>query len=625
MITLSIKQPRLSATLVIALLLVLGNGFPYFQSSSTAVAQQPNTLARPLDSAAMQAELERLAEVCDRLGLADEANTCRQWLPDLSRTDRRCLFLPTPFPQEQNATGGETSSARAKWRQHFIAARRAHAQWWFSEVQRLAGNGEAAQAYRLLWRVVREDPEHEQAKRILGTLLNAVQVRPKLRPSSRPHEQFGWAGNSYNTIQSPHFLLTTRADTGASISLAQQLEETYALWTQTFFEQWCTPEIFLRRMKTIGTWPETRKMEVVLLEDRNDYVQTLGVSEQNIGVSVGYYSPRGKMSFFYPGEDLTDTFRHELTHQLFSEGSRLNVLLDAGELGGVWQLEGIAIYMESLADRGHGWWTVGGIESPRLQTARYRAIRDGYWPDWKSFAAGTVDEWKSDPNVALLYAHAAGLTHALLDLGDAASRHAYLNSLEAIYTGRPATSLELLAQLGEDEEKAKLAYQKRLTISDSQFRQLLKDSPAMNQLVLAASELQPETWALLSELQQLTWLDASFANCTSQDLLGIEQLVQLQRLSVEGTAADGRLLPIVAKLTQLNELDLSGCNINDNDLAALSGSQLDILWLTKTAVTDACLNILASLPNLKTCDVAGTKISSERWQEFCKEHGINEP
>jgi len=597
-------------------------------------AQTSNPAATPgsassLDRAAMQLEMKRLAGICDTVQLVDEAITCRDWVIVDERLDQRRLYLPVELPAED-----ASNAKQASWCRHFIAARRGHARWLYAETQRLARAGDEAEAFRTLWQAMREDPGHAEGRRVLGSLVNAVQVRPRLRPGTAAHPDFGWPARSYNRVQTPHFMLTSRADTRASIEIAQRLEAAHALWSQLFFEQWAKPgQLAAKLAGETSAWNESRKMEVILLKDREEYIETLGVREANIGVSVGYYNNRSKQSFFYPSEELQATFFHELTHQLFSESSRIDTLNDAGSQGGIWILEGIALYMESL--RSHGtYWTVGGIDAPRMQTARYRAVRDGYWPAWNTFAGGTIDQWKEDPNVALYYAHSAGLTHALFDLLPAANtksdtksaRDSYMAALTATYEGRPTSSLGLLRQLAEDEEAAKLKYQALMTVTDEQLTALNRSGVQVTELVLAGSEFQPETWQVLGEQRKLQWLDLSFCNCLSRDLGWLGGLKQLERLSVEGSAVDGAVMKQVAELKALEELDLSGCAIDDRALQALRGHpKLEILWLTNTQVTDAALPILGTLPNLKACDIGGTKITPAAWDAFLREHPLTAP
>ncbi len=565
-----------------------------------------------LDVSGMQAELDRLAEVCEKLQLNPEAAICKRWLPP-ERPDQLLLFLPVEPPVENPANRNQSA-----WVKHFQTARERHAAYWFQACREAAESGDDLTAYRRLWRTLRENPEHAEARRILGRLATSCTARPQIRRSSGKHPTFGWPGNSYTRVESPHFYLTSRASTPQTIALAIKLEEFYALWSQFFFPIWSPPGLLKAKLDgKSGQFETQRQIKVVFLRDRADYIETLGVKEENIGVSVGYYDPQSETSYFFPDAGLEATFFHELTHQLLAEATQIDLVNDVGAAGSFWLLEGIALYMESLW-RGAGYWTLGGCESPRLQTARYRTLRDGYWVPWAEFNGGSKDIWKADANIAKLYTQAAGLTHAVLDGGDARfnseQRHQkLLQALVSIYQGAPDTA-SLSDILGQDTMQEK--YAQWLTVTDAQIANLRSDRP-LTELVLAASELTAHSWHQVTQHTDLQWLDVSFANAKSDDLKAIGNLKNLERLSLEGTAVDGQLLDALGQLSKLNELDLTGCNITDDDLAKLARhSQLTTLWLGKTQVTDKSLATFASMPKLSFVEISETAITPGAWSDF---------
>ncbi len=591
--------------------------------------------AQDFDRAAMQAEMRRLGEICQSIDLTAEANISRSWLAP-QRSDQRELYLPVELIKASTI-----DSRQASWLRLFNAARVRYAAFLFAQAKVAVESDDEESAFRLLWQVLREDPEHADAKRILGTLATAATVKPRLRKATSAQPDFGWTAGTYSRVQTPHFLLTTRADARSSVLLATRLEQFYALWRQVYYPLWATPGAL--KSKFAGRnipWERPKEMNVTLLADRDEYLRVLAIAEQNAAVSVGYYSPRSKQSFFYPDQDLEATLFHELTHQLFAEASSMAAQSDAGNLGGVWLLEGMALYMESLTEQDH-YWTLGGIESTRLQTARYRALRDGYWVDWSEFTSGSSEAWKQDPQIAQLYTQSAGLTHLFMDhLPQPAAQNQLLKSLVSVYQNAPEFS-ELRALLVDSaatlqrEDTAVAAgtpveqfvYQKMLTLTDMDIQRLVESHSAGGRkppgsLVLAGSELSMSAWQALAALApELEWLDLSFSNAKLDDLEWLNRAVQLQRLSVEGTYVDSGILSMVKKWPELKELDLSGCAIDDRALQQLSGHPtLETLWLTKTKITDAALAVLAKLPNLQHCDVEGTAIETHRWQEFAKKH-----
>ena len=397
-----------------------------------------------------------------------------------------------------------------------------------------------------------------------------------------------------------------------------KLEEFYALWTQYFFPLWSPPGLLKSRLSG-GTSPfeSQRQIKVLLLRDRADYIEALA-REENIGVSVGYYDPAKQTSYFFPDKNLSATFYHELTHQLLAEATRLQSAESIGAHGSVWLLEGIALYMESLW-RGDGYWTLGGWDAPRLQVARYRAIRDGYFVPWDEFNDGRLEAWKADPDIAKLYSQAAGIMHVMLDQGDAVQKdrrkQVVFQALVAMYQGAP-DSKAIHRLLGGDA--AQQNYESELTVTSEQIASLRSDQ-ILHELVLAGSQLSAEAWQQVTEHTELEWLDLSFSNATSADLKSIGKLKALERLSLEGTAVDDQLLDAVRVLPRLAELDLTGCAIDDAGLKKLAKHpQLTTLWLGKTHVTDDALNTIAAMTRLKFVDIQDSKITAAAWSEFVK-------
>lgn len=584
----------------------------------TVQAQEstPTAVASPLDVEGMRAELRRLAEKCDELGLEAEADICRRWLP-AERDDQTLLFLPV----EAQPEGGTAS--RSAWVRHFETARKRHAEYWFQACRREAEAGNELTAYRYLWRVLRENAAHAEARRILGRLaLATTSSKPQVRRSSGKHPAFGWPGNSYERVESAHFLLTSRASTKETLALAIKLERFYALWSQVFFPLWSPPGLLKARLLgSVSPFENQRQIDVLLLKDKSDYIAALDAREANIGVSVGYYNPATKTSYFYPGDSLDATLFHELTHQLLAETTRINAVSDLSQGSDFWMIEGVAIYMESLWQSAN-YWTLGGWESPRLQTARYRAIRDGFWIPWDQYHSSTMEQWKQDPNIANLYSQAAGVTHVILDgMGSIRQsqdrREQFIQSLVSVYQGQPK-SQSIIQLLGSDA--AQENYERALTVTDVMVEQLNVDRQ-VHDLVLAGSQLAPESWKKIFQLKQLTWLDLSFANATSSDLQSIAELRGLERLSLEGTAIDGSILSEVRKLPKLSELDLTGCHVDDRDLGRLAKHPtLKTLWIGKTPLTDASLPTLASIPKLTFVDISASKISATAWQKFVQQN-----
>jgi hypothetical protein len=597
----------------------------------TAPAQAPQA-AETSDLAKIVAELNRLADRCSTLGLSAEEAITRQWLP-AQRADQQTFYLPVePIRVSDRAES-------TAWLRHFSRAREFYAEHLFELAKQLADSGDETGAYRLLWQVLRENPAHPQALEVLGPLASAVSTKPRPRGNAdRP--ELAEVG-SFQRWQSRNFDLFSRMETKTTLALSKSIEQFYCIWTQCFYELWAPPGLLKARLNgEKRSWPDSNRMAVVMLADRAEYLKALGMGETNISLSTGYYHPQSGCSYFYWDDGALDTVNHELTHQLFAEASRIgnagyfdrssiasdrnsdrstdrSTVRSLDRVAGAWVIEGVALYMESIRDQGFA-WTLGGIESNRLQTARYRAVRDQYWPEWESFTQQSIAQWKEDPRIALAYSHATGLTHLFLDLHPEKSRAraALFRYLTGVYGGQ-SNADDLLRLLGEDEASAERNFRSWMTVSQPQLEAVRVQNPQIEQLVLAGSQLTD--WRALREFDSLRWLDLSFTNVNSQDLDWLPELQPLERLSLEGTQIDSQVLPWIAALPNLVELDLSGCKIDDDSLRVLKDHpKLETLWLTRTAVTNQVLETLASMAKLRQCDLSQTLVTEEAWQDFLK-------
>jgi hypothetical protein len=83
------------------------------------------------------------------------------------------------------------------------------------------------------------------------------------------------------------------------------------------------------------------------------------------------------------------------------------------------------------------------------------------------------------------------------------------------------------------------------------------------------------------------------------------------------------LIGLVAKLKNLEQLQLSGTAVTDRELAPLTRHpSLQGIGLTGTGVTDASLEILTTIPNLKHIDFEQTGLTKEKVWEFLDRDAI---
>jgi len=97
------------------------------------------------------------------------------------------------------------------------------------------------------------------------------------------------------------------------------------------------------------------------------------------------------------------------------------------------------------------------------------------------------------------------------------------------------------------------------------------------------------------------------------------EMRSLRSLKLRDTQLGPAQLAVVAKLTGLEELDLTGSNVTDNDLSALTTlTQLKTLQLEKCPLTDAAVPALENFRALTTLNVRETGLSRTKLDELSK-------
>ena len=94
---------------------------------------------------------------------------------------------------------------------------------------------------------------------------------------------------------------------------------------------------------------------------------------------------------------------------------------------------------------------------------------------------------------------------------------------------------------------------------------------------------------------------------------------QIEQLFLRRTAITNDLVDRLAKLPRLVRLDISRTAIDDSSLQSLSGSRtLQFLSIAETGVTDAGLRCLEDMPQLRCVDVSGTRVSFRGVRCLCE-------
>ena len=264
-----------------------------------------------------------------------------------------------------------------------------------------------------------------------------------------------------------------------------------------------------------------------------------------------------------------------------------------------------ALYMESLAKH-DGFWTLGGCEANRLQYARYRALSGDFLLPLADLSALGREKVQASPDIAKLYAQAAGTAQFLIDGESGSHREAFVDLLAAVYRGNdqldtlPKAAGVLWGKLDEQ-------YRTFLNVTDDDLAGIPSPDRLRN-LSLGRTSVTDTGLAHLAGAKNLEWLDLSGTSVTDKGVAVIADMPRLTQLFLEGTKITDASLTAVGKLKSLEELDLSHLpGITDEGLSALATlRQLKVLHLAGSPIGDAGLAHLHGLKQLESLDTDGT-------------------
>jgi hypothetical protein len=392
--------------------------------------------------------------------------------------------------------------------------------------------------------------------------------------------------------------------------MATRLEDFLVVWRQSFFRFWNSPEALRGQFRSgdVRRSPYD-KHDVVIFRDRDEYVAQLGRHEPQIAVTLGYYSKGRRTSFFYHGEaPLAPTWYHETTHQLLQESG--TSIHDPGERANCWIVEGVALYVESLATH-PDYVTLGGFDAERLQYARARRLSgDFFLPLTEMVRLGRVD-LQRHPDLRKLYSQATGYAHLLMDHDQGRHRGALVDYLSRVYLGRDTetTLAELTGMTWDDLDSAYVDF---LQVRDRDLAGLATSGTPPTGLWLGTTAVTDAGMKHLArtDLSQLQWLDLSATKVSDAGFESLGEAQSLRRLYLASTNISDRSTETIGRFRRLEELDLSGTDVTDGGLASLESlEELKILWLADTDIGDDALASLQKLDALQQLDISRTAIS----------------
>ena len=353
----------------------------------------------------------------------------------------------------------------------------------FEQSLQACQEGNVGLALQWATRAVREDPNHTDARRVLGyrrvggTWAGSYAAR-RIERGEIWHPKYGWirpddlsrweAGqrpfgrrwvsseedarrhadidNGWQ-LRTDHFLVTTNHSLEAAAEFATRLEKLHQIWHQMFGGFYLEKDTLMARFQgeEISGY-RTRPFRVTYHRTREQYNSLLVSKQPRIGISLGIYFDRDRTSHFFAGPDQdVGTIYHEAVHQFFQESS--SAARSVAGLSNAWLVEGIACYFESLAEHndpqaGH-FYSLGTPSAGRLPVAVHRRLVNDYYVPLKELSTLGTSDLQRRTDIARLYSQSAGLATFLVHGREGAYRPALVRLLKLVYKGRDkARSLE---------------------------------------------------------------------------------------------------------------------------------------------------------------------------------------
>lgn len=337
--------------------------------------------------------------------------------------------------------------------------------------------GSLTMAFHLVREVAFHDPDHVNARRLLGYV--RYQNRwatpyeaQMLRLNFVWHDTFGWLPKSHVdryergernfngrwlsadkeaasrtdfknawVIESDHFRIRTNHSLERGVELSVALEEFHRFFLREYAVLFNTPQqmqMLFDNTRAGGPAP-AGKHEIWYLRTRDEFVQVVNRKQPGAEIYHGVYLPGERVAYFFDNpanpEGNLQTMFHEVTHQLLSESARstFDIATDAD----FWVVEGIACYIESYRREQDGRLSVGNPRHIRIQGAKERIALDNWFIPIEKFSAMGMREFQNGadyPTLQKYYTQATGLTHFFLHYNDGQYRDRFLDYLASIYS-----------------------------------------------------------------------------------------------------------------------------------------------------------------------------------------------
>ena len=243
-------------------------------------------------------------------------------------------------------------------------------------------------------------------------------------------------------VESDHYVVTTNHSLEEGVRLARRLERFYGVWRQMFAGFVESPADLARRFEKQPVRREIAQHNVIYYRNREEYNAALRGPTKNR--HHAWHLSR------HHAHGLLFRRRRARSRHPISRGDPPVVPRDAsagrdvGQNENFWIVEGIACYMETLAEHAD-YATTGGANAGRMPAARHRLLEDGFYVPLAELVRFGRQTLQQDPRLPRIYSQCAGLTDFFMHDAEGRYREALIGYLSAVYAGRatPGTLADL--------------------------------------------------------------------------------------------------------------------------------------------------------------------------------------
>eukprot|EP00913_Durusdinium_trenchii_P023402 g21980.t1 len=419
------------------------------------------------------AKLEKLAQAREANQQQKEAIAIRKMAADALKPQRSIEPLPT---RVQPGIPRTLPAEERAWRIELRKANLDYANGLYGCAQAAIRNGFASFSYQLIRDVIRSNPDHVAARRLLGYVRDGDEwltpfAKKKKRLGEVWDEKFGWIkkehvaryhdGQRFSrrpgstrgvwipaardaaeharfsnpwVIRTEHYLVKTNYSLERGVEVASLLENYYQYFFQTFAGFFNSRE----QMKKLfgganrSRFRTARPYIVHYYKDKEEYVAALQRKIPQIAITNGLYLTDTRTAYFFhtPNVNNNNTLYHEATHQIFYESLQKHRMI--AQKHHFWIIEGIACYMESFSSE-NGKFSLGDPGYIRFAAAKSRYTQNKYYVPLEKLAQMGMREFQTHRKIRWNYSQASGMSKFFMEYDGGRYRDALIEHLSQLY------------------------------------------------------------------------------------------------------------------------------------------------------------------------------------------------